>query len=575
MERLLLVAATFVCCTQLAVSNFDLYMNETETLRLLGVPGQLYYVRNGIVNHYALSFSIPVKSDIDDIYFVWQNLRKSPPAPSMFYKMAVTVSNSQAMNPPQTSLPKEGVVPTSLTVFRITMPCSGLLPMEVTLHIQMNISIFSASNLTVLNIRRRKTCLRDGFQLTDSKHRIIPVRQQNVSYVFPSRTRTSTAASTSVFYISVGCACGGILLVAIAIAIYYVRLQKSSGEHLSEANSAQGLTHAQTYLRADTPNNSVSGLSGVRKAFSTPVPMATEITPSTIHALLTQISIERSRVSLGEIIMEGAFGKIYRGVLVGENENELQSEQMVYVKTVSEEARRDQRELVMREACLLKGLSHPNVNPILAACIDDERHPLLIFSFANQGNLKKFLQRCKLSEIGAHQALTTQQLVYIAIQITRGLQYLHRRRIVHGDVATRNCIVDTNLSVKVTDNALARDLFPSDYHCLGDNENRPIKWLALESLTERRFSPASDVWAFGIVLWELMTLGQQPYAEIDPFEMTAYLKEGFRIAQPINCPDELFAVMACCWALSLDERPKLSQLQICLQEFYTALGRFI
>ncbi|KAK2191294.1 hypothetical protein NP493_56g09003, partial [Ridgeia piscesae] len=429
------------------------------------VPGQLYYVRNGIVNHYALSFSIPVKSDIDDIYFTWQNLRKSPPAPAMFYKMAVSVSNNQAMNPPQTSLQREGVVPTTLTVFRVTLPCSGLLTLEVTLHLQMNISIFSASNLTVLNIRRRKACLRDGFQLTDSKHRIIPVRQQNVSYVYPSRD-------------------GGILLVAIAIALYYIRLQKGTGEQLSEANSAQGLTHAQTYLRADTPNNSVSG----------------------------------------------------RGQ--------------------HEEARRDQRELVMREACLLSGLSHPNVNPILAACVEDDKHPLLIFPFANQGNLKKFLQRCKLSEIGAH-------------------QYLHRRRIVHGDVATRNCVVDSSLTVKVTDNALARDLFPSDYHCLGDNENRPIKWLALESLTERRFSSASDVWAFGIVLWELMTLGQQPYAEIDPFEMTAYLKEGFRIAQPINCPDELFAVMACCWALALDERPKLSQLQICLQEFYTALGRFI
>lgn len=99
--------------------------------------------------------------------------------------------------------------------------------------------------------------------------------------------------------------------------------------------------------------------------------------------------------------------------------------------------------------------------------------------------------------------------------------------------------VNEKLKVQVTDNALSRDLFPSDYHCLGDNENRPIKWLALESLLHKTFSPSSDVWSFGVLLWELTTLAQQPYVEIDPFEMAAYLKDGYRLAQPVNCPDEL------------------------------------
>lgn len=99
--------------------------------------------------------------------------------------------------------------------------------------------------------------------------------------------------------------------------------------------------------------------------------------------------------------------------------------------------------------------------------------------------------------------------------------------------------VDDKLKIKVTDNALSRDLFPSDYHCLGDNENRPIKWMAIESLLQKGFSPCSDVWSFGVLLWELTTLAQQPYVEIDPFEMAAYLKDGYRLAQPINCPDEL------------------------------------
>uniref|UniRef100_A0A4W5L7B2 Receptor like tyrosine kinase n=1 Tax=Hucho hucho TaxID=62062 RepID=A0A4W5L7B2_9TELE len=82
-------------------------------------------------------------------------------------------------------------------------------------------------------------------------------------------------------------------------------------------------------------------------------------------------------------------------------------------------------------------------------------------------------------------------------------------------------------------------------------------------------------WAFGVTLWELMTLGQTPYVDIDPFEMAAYLKDGYRIAQPINCPDELFAVMACCWALDPEERPKFQQLVQCLTEFHAALGAYV
>lgn len=99
--------------------------------------------------------------------------------------------------------------------------------------------------------------------------------------------------------------------------------------------------------------------------------------------------------------------------------------------------------------------------------------------------------------------------------------------------------MDDKLRIQVTDNALSRDLFPSDYHCLGDNENRPVKWLAIESLVQKMFSVSSDVWSFGVLLWELTTLAQQPYIEIDPFEMASYLKDGYRLAQPINCPDEL------------------------------------
>jgi len=99
--------------------------------------------------------------------------------------------------------------------------------------------------------------------------------------------------------------------------------------------------------------------------------------------------------------------------------------------------------------------------------------------------------------------------------------------------------LDEESYVKICDSALSRDLFPDDYDCLGDNENRPLKWLSLESLQKRVYATQGDVWALGVTYWELVTLAQMPHEEVDIFELTNYLAAGFRLEQPVNCPDEL------------------------------------
>ncbi|KAF6037304.1 hypothetical protein EB796_004384 [Bugula neritina] len=163
----------------------------------------------------------------------------------------------------------------------------------------------------------------------------------------------------------------------------------------------------------------------------------------------------------------------------------------------------------------------------------------------------------------------------MAIQVVKGLHYLHRKHIIHKDVATRNCCVDSNYNVKLMDYALSRDFFPDDYTCLGDNENKPVKWMAVETLVDKRYSYSTDTWSFGVLLWELITFAQQPYSDVDAFEISGYLQSGYRLLQPINCPDELFAVMAYCWAMQPRDRPSLTQMLVCLQEFHQTLNCFV
>ncbi|XP_077682348.1 tyrosine-protein kinase RYK isoform X4 [Eretmochelys imbricata] len=485
--------------------GLSLYMSEEEVRRLIGLDAELYYVRNDLINHYALSFNLLIPSETNSLHFSWHAKSK------VEYKLGFQVDNAMAIDMPQANISVQGEVPRALSVDPVN---------------------------------------------------------------------AAPTTSTRVFYISVGVCCAVIFLVAIILAVLHLHSMKriELDDSISDSSSSQGLSQPSTqttqYLRADTPNNatpvtSSSGYPTLRIEKND----LKSVTLLEAKAKVKDVAISRERITLKDVLQEGTFGRIFHGILI--EEKDPSKEKQVFVKTVKDQASEVQVTMMLTESCKLRGLHHRNLLPITHVCIEDGEKPMVLLPFMNWGNLKLFLRQCKLVEANNPQAISQQDLVHMAIQIACGMSYLSRREVIHKDLAARNCVIDDALQVKITDNALSRDLFPMDYHCLGDNENRPVRWMALESLVNNEFSSASDVWAFGVTLWELMTLGQTPYVDIDPFEMAAYLKDGYRIAQPINCPDELFAVMACCWALDPEERPKFQQLVQCLTEFHAALGAYV
>ncbi|XP_010776788.1 tyrosine-protein kinase RYK-like, partial [Notothenia coriiceps] len=211
------------------------------------LDAELYYVRDDVVNHYALSFTLPVPSETNSLHFSWHSKTK------VDYRLGFQMDNDVAMNEPRSNISIQGEVPRVPSVFRVDLFCSGRVDGEAVLTVQLNLTI-RANNYTVLNFKRRKMC----YKRIDSDPKF-PL--SNKTHPQPEYGVTAPTTSTQVFYISVSVCCIVIFLVAIILAILHLHSMKrvEMEDSVSDSGSSQGLSQPSTqttqYLRADTPNN--------------------------------------------------------------------------------------------------------------------------------------------------------------------------------------------------------------------------------------------------------------------------------------------------------------------------------
>ncbi|KAL1389254.1 hypothetical protein pipiens_012526 [Culex pipiens pipiens] len=264
--------------------------------------------------------------------------------------------------------------------------------------------------------------------------------------------------------------------------------------------------------------------------------------------------LPREKVVLGKMLTTGVFGKVFLATasgLVGEGIAE------VAVRMLNAEHSDEDVEDLVHELEVMKMVGrHPNIVNLLGCCSKDG--PLyVIVDYSAHGNLQSFLRKHRFeSDFDQDDKLVIAQnqlLSYVA-QIASGMEYLASIDCIHRDLRARNVLVCEGYTMKITD--YGRDVYNLDRFPKTSSGKVPIQWMAPESLLEYTFDEKSDVWAFGVTFWEVMTLGGVPYPELaECGQLMEFLKQGKRLEQPRNCPDGAYSIMSDCWQIKAVCRP--------------------
>ncbi|XP_034751625.1 muscle, skeletal receptor tyrosine-protein kinase [Etheostoma cragini] len=382
------------------------------------------------------------------------------------------------------------------------------------------------------------------------------------------RLPTTTTVSSPAYYMSVII----ILLSALAAAVFLTisilacRKRRRQWRNRKRAMETPALSALPSEMILDRLH---------------PNPMYQRI-PLLLNSKLLALEYPRNNIQYVRDIGEGAFGRVFQARAPGLLP--MESFTMVAVKMLKEEASADMQNDFQREAALMAQFDHPNIVRLLGVCAVGK--PMcLMFEYMAHGDLNEFLRRRSpsqsvrtlsraslsgrsfTSELEAGLLSCAEQLS-ISKQIAAGMAYLSERKFVHRDLATRNCLVGEEMVVKIADFGLSRNIYSADYYKANENDAIPIRWMPPESIFYNRYTTESDVWAYGVVLWEIFSNGMQPYYGMGHEEVIYYVRDGHILSCPDNCPLELYNLMRLCWSTHPSDRPSFSSIHRILERIH-------
>ncbi|XP_019357357.1 PREDICTED: Abelson tyrosine-protein kinase 2 isoform X2 [Gavialis gangeticus] len=349
------------------------------------------------------------------------------------------------------------------------------------------------------------------------------------------------------------------LLSSLINGSFLVRESESSPGQLSISLRYEGrvyhyrintTTDGKVYVTAESRFNTLAELvhhhstvaDGLVTTLHYPAPKCNKPTVYGVSPIHDKWEMERTDITMKHKLGGGQYGEVYVGVW-------KKYSLTVAVKTLKEDTM--EVEEFLKEAAVMKEIKHPNLVQLLGVCTLEPPF-YIVTEYMPYGNLLDYLRECNREEVSAV------VLLYMATQISSAMEYLEKKNFIHRDLAARNCLVGENHVVKVADFGLSR-LMTGDTYTAHAGAKFPIKWTAPESLAYNTFSIKSDVWAFGVLLWEIATYGMSPYPGIDLSQVYDLLEKGYRMEQPEGCPPKVYELMRACWMWNPPERPSFAE----------------
>ncbi|KAM4576884.1 fibroblast growth factor receptor 1-A isoform 1-T1 [Odontesthes bonariensis] len=377
-------------------------------------------------------------------------------------------------------------------------------------------------------------------------------------------------------YLEVVIYCVGFFFIAVMIAIVIIVKIRTSSKK-SDFNSQLAVhklaksipLRRQVTVSVDSSSSIHSGVMLVRpsRLSSSGSPMLAGVSEYELPQD-PRWELPRDKLVLGKPLGEGCFGQVVMGEALGLDKEKPNRVTKVAVKMLKADATEKDLSDLISEMEMMKIIGkHKNIINLLGACTQDG--PLyVIVEYASKGNLREYLRArrppgmeyCYNPDQVPIENMSIKDLVSCAYQVARGMEYLASKKCIHRDLAARNVLVTEDNVMKIADFGLARDIHHIDYYKKTTNGRLPVKWMAPEALFDRIYTHQSDVWSFGVLLWEIFTLGGSPYPGVPVEELFKLLKEGHRMDKPSTCTHELYMMMRDCWHAVPSQRPTFKQL---------------